>query len=86
MRNFDGVLAVGTAGGAVYLIDICRQICEEALTIAGLNEVRDELNPCQLFNITVKDIHRIELQKELALRNSQHLSIHLNGNKIIILS
>lgn len=31
LRNFDGILAVGTEHGNVYLIDICRQLCEEGI-------------------------------------------------------
>nr|XP_015835953.1 PREDICTED: protein ELYS isoform X3 [Tribolium castaneum] len=78
LRNFDGIIAVGTAGGDVFLVDICRQICDEGLTLSGVDKIRDELNPCQLSHITSKDICKIEFHKEFAIRNSQHLAIHLN--------
>jgi hypothetical protein len=42
-------------------------------------EFRDELNPCQLSNITSRDINKIEFHKEFAIRNSHHLAIHLNS-------
>ncbi|KAJ8980297.1 hypothetical protein NQ317_005217 [Molorchus minor] len=75
LRNFDGIVAVGTEEGNVYLIDICRQICEEALYAVTL---KDELNPCQLILLTVKDISRIEYYKERSVRDGDHLAIHLN--------
>ncbi|KAJ8964806.1 hypothetical protein NQ314_004613 [Rhamnusium bicolor] len=75
LRNFDGIIAVGTEGGNVFLVDICRQICEEALYMAT---VRDELCPCQLVLLTIKDISKIEYYKERSVREGDHLAIHLN--------
>ncbi|XP_074041102.1 AT hook containing transcription factor 1 homolog isoform X2 [Leptinotarsa decemlineata] len=76
LRNFDGILAVGTDGGCVILIDICRQICEEALFSTTR---KDELNPCQLVLLTSKNIPKIEYYKERSMRDGTHLAIHLNA-------
>ncbi|XP_056636381.1 protein ELYS [Diorhabda sublineata] len=76
LRNFDGILAAGTEGGDVLLIDICRQICEESLH--SLSK-RDELNPSQLFLLTSKHIPKIEHYKERSVRDGVHLAIHLNA-------
>ncbi|CAH0556685.1 unnamed protein product [Brassicogethes aeneus] len=78
LRNFDGILAVGTKHGKVLLIDICRQICEEALQKIDSLVVRDELCPCQLFFFTPNDVSRIEYFKEVSVREGHHLAIHLN--------
>ncbi|XP_018577451.1 protein ELYS isoform X2 [Anoplophora glabripennis] len=75
LRNFDGIISVGTEGGNVYLVDICRQICEEALHSVT---VRDELCPCHLILLTIKDIPRVEYYKEKSVREGDHLAIHLN--------
>ncbi|CAG9823287.1 unnamed protein product [Phaedon cochleariae] len=76
LRNFDGILSIGTKGGHVFLIDICRQICEESLHSPIKH---DELNPCQLVLLTSKNITRIEQYKEKSVRDSNHLAIHLNA-------
>ncbi|XP_045471901.1 protein ELYS [Harmonia axyridis] len=75
LRNFDGVLAVGTVGGNVYMLDICRQLCYE-----GFNafDTRDELNPCQMHVITPENLLDIENYKKIALSNESHLAIFLN--------
>ncbi|XP_049821968.1 protein ELYS isoform X3 [Aethina tumida] len=77
LRNFDGILAVGTEHGNVYLIDICRQLCEEALQRIN-SVIRDELNPSQLVILNPQDVSRIEYYKELSVREGNHLAIHLN--------
>ncbi|KAG5885554.1 hypothetical protein JTB14_007634 [Gonioctena quinquepunctata] len=76
LRNFDGILAVGTEGGSVFLVDICRQICEEALFST---DRRDELNPCHLVILTSKKLPKIEYYKEISVRDGNHLAIHLNA-------
>ncbi|KAJ8920901.1 hypothetical protein NQ315_015694 [Exocentrus adspersus] len=75
LRNFDGIISVGTEGGDVYLVDICRQICEESLYSTT---VRDELSPCRVILLTIKDIPRIEYYKERSVREGDHVAIHLN--------
>lgn len=95
LRNFDGILAVGTHGGDVFLIDICRQddgifISDLLLNCYYMNcsyiiagavplETSDEECPAVLLTITQKDVSKIEELKEAAVRGNQHLAIHLNG-------
>lgn len=75
LRDFDGILAVGTEGGNVLLIDLCRQICEESLMSFT---IRDELLPSQLSILTPDDISTIDYYRERAVRKGNHLAIHLN--------
>lgn len=75
LRDFDGILAVGTDGGNILLIDICRQICEESLMSFS---VRDELSPTQLTVLTPADISQIDYYRERAVRKGHHLAMHLN--------
>lgn len=75
LRDFDGILAIGTEEGNVLLIDICRQICEESLMSFT---TRDELLPCQLAILTPTDISRINYYRERAVCKGRHLAIHLN--------
>lgn len=79
MRNFDGIVAVGTSNGEVYIVDICTQMCDEALKSSGFHEIRDELNPCQLNVITPRDVDKIETLKQRSIDNDDHLALHLNG-------
>ncbi|CAH1107347.1 unnamed protein product, partial [Psylliodes chrysocephalus] len=76
LRNFDGILAVGTQGGDVILLDICRQICEESFHFPMK---KDELDPSQIVLLTAKHISKIEHYKEKSVRDGKHLGIHLNA-------
>lgn len=77
LRVFDGILAVGTEGGEVYLVDLNQQLLDDV--VVGVTEVKDEVNPSFVAIITKMDLDQIEDQKELNLQNQEHLSIHLNG-------
>ncbi|KAF5298453.1 hypothetical protein FQR65_LT01232 [Abscondita terminalis] len=71
LQRFDGVIAVGTSGGNIYLVNIDRLRCEEVLSS---EDVRDEINPCQLEIVELdEDISDISCQ------DSKHLSVLLNA-------
>lgn len=76
LHDFDGILSVGTEGGNVFLIDLCRQICEDSLTSLT---VRDELLPCQLTILTPADVSKIYHYREKAVHKGNHLAVHLNA-------
>ncbi|VEN48837.1 unnamed protein product [Callosobruchus maculatus] len=72
LRCFDGILAIGTLGGDVLLIDICRQICIDP------EQFRDEVSPCQIEIIPPHKITKVEQYKERCIKEGNHLAIHLN--------
>nr|CAH7717001.1 unnamed protein product [Callosobruchus chinensis] len=72
LRCFDGILAIGTLGGDVLLIDICRQICTDP------EQFRDEVSPCQIEIIPPHKITKVEQYKERCIKEGNHLAIHLN--------
>ncbi|CAH2002846.1 unnamed protein product [Acanthoscelides obtectus] len=72
LRCFDGILAVGTLGGDILLIDICRQICMDQ------EQVRDEISPCQIVIIPPHKVDKVERYKEQCIKEGNHLAIHLN--------
>ncbi|KAK9888484.1 hypothetical protein WA026_000735 [Henosepilachna vigintioctopunctata] len=75
LRNFDGIFAVGTVGGDVYIVDICWHLCYEEL---GTLQAKDEINPSLMYIIPPQDLDDIENHKKAALHNESHLAIHLN--------
>ncbi|XP_067658686.1 protein ELYS-like [Haliotis asinina] len=70
MRCFYGIVAVGTQGGYVYLID---------MNLDDEEETSDEVSPSSLFFITPRCRNVKDTRKE-ALSRSQHLCLVLDEN------
>ncbi|CAG9771850.1 unnamed protein product [Ceutorhynchus assimilis] len=80
LQYFDGLLAVGTVGGSVFLLDLCKQICENVLNNNyGRLVVRGELNNCQMNVLNKQNIHNIKKCIEISVEREEHLAIHLNA-------
>ncbi|XP_030746722.1 protein ELYS isoform X2 [Sitophilus oryzae] len=78
LKYFDGVIAIGTLGGNVFLLDMCQQICENALCNDNIATIRDELNPCQMTILRHDKIGSIKKYVEHAVENDDHLAVPLN--------
>ncbi|XP_060533337.1 protein ELYS isoform X2 [Cylas formicarius] len=75
LRYFDGIAVVGTLGGDVYLLDICRQICEGAL-YSG--ETKAESNPAGMFILPKNRSGSVKDYLKESLAAGDHLAINLN--------
>lgn len=59
-------------------MDLCRQALDEAVTSLNSEYVRDEITACEILPLTTAEIPELERHKEIAIRNSQHICIHVN--------
>ncbi|XP_076270585.1 uncharacterized protein LOC143202735 isoform X1 [Rhynchophorus ferrugineus] len=78
LRYFDGLVAIGTLGGNVFVLDLCQQVCENATLNSDSITVRDELDPCQMVILRKEKINSIKKYVEHAVEKDDHLAIHLN--------
>ncbi|KAK5646681.1 hypothetical protein RI129_005145 [Pyrocoelia pectoralis] len=74
---FDGVVAVGTSNGNVYLLDICQRECEEVLqNVAYTN---DEINISEVEILYPLEIRSVDVDNYRGSINTRHLCLHLNA-------
>ncbi|XP_026464935.1 protein ELYS [Ctenocephalides felis] len=80
LSAFDGVLAVTTNKENAYLIDLCRQICIDALEL-GPEYGFDEYHIRQCAK--VRPNANYELLKELAMAKDEHIALNIYSVDII---
>ncbi|XP_065163012.1 LOW QUALITY PROTEIN: protein ELYS homolog [Atheta coriaria] len=82
LSALDGIIAVGTVGGAVYLIDLCRELISESRKLANVLDIRNESRPCQLRLLSKTDILDLESHKIAAEQDGTHVAILLNDQEV----
>ncbi|XP_050304402.1 protein ELYS isoform X2 [Anthonomus grandis grandis] len=75
LKYFDGILAVGTVGATVFLMDLCKQIAEEAIHKWD-SKNRNELNPCPV--VILKKEKLGDIKKYIEKYVDSHLALCLN--------
>ncbi|CAK1550612.1 unnamed protein product [Leptosia nina] len=83
---FDGLLMAGTQKGEVLVIDFNRSTLLQALKdIAQGNShlIRNESNPAGLRQISIKALHKYEIQGELPINNDEHFVVQLNEDSFL---
>uniref|UniRef100_A0A1Y1N0M4 Protein ELYS n=1 Tax=Photinus pyralis TaxID=7054 RepID=A0A1Y1N0M4_PHOPY len=74
---FDGIVAVGTVKGNVYLLDLCQSEYEEALQ--NVAYVTDEVNISEVEILYPLEIHSVDVDSYRCSTNNRHLLLHLNA-------
>ncbi|XP_066261984.1 protein ELYS isoform X2 [Euwallacea similis] len=77
LRYFQGVVAVGTLGGNVFLLDLYKEVCECANEYLD-SSFRDQESPCKMTLLKKDKLGKIKKYIERAVANDEHLAIHLN--------
>lgn len=88
LSSMSGIIAVGVEGGKVFLIDLCRLSCEELLSSwfnDDREEIHDEMNPCQLIEISKDDADPdvLESKRAAAAMSGDHLCLLLNDGAFL---
>ncbi|KAL1490553.1 hypothetical protein ABEB36_013229 [Hypothenemus hampei] len=77
LKYFDGILAIGTIGGNLFLLDLCKEICENVIKNLDTS-VRAEVNPCEMVILRQDKFSNIQKYIQKSMEREQHLAIHLN--------
>ncbi|PSN36895.1 hypothetical protein C0J52_11428 [Blattella germanica] len=85
VNSMTGILAVGLAGGDVLLLDLCRVNYDEGVGTLPSSELRDELWPCQILSVSVKETGQDSLENKRvnAARTGDHLAVVLNESYLL---